>query len=391
MPRHVGIIGGGVYGLSIAYYLSEFGSADLEVTVFERNALASETTGYSAGIVRHHYTHRVPIETAIRGRELLAEFESVAGSDGGFRQNGYLVLTDTDHVDEFNALIDRQRRLGLEVERIEPSDLESRLPGIDPAGVALGAYEPQAGFADPYLVATDYAAGARNNGVDIRTGTPVTDLITDGTTVTAIETDTGREPIDLVVNAAGPWGREVASMAGIDVPLEWYESKVAVLRGDEPYGVDTPTLSDHSASPDMYLKPEPGGDVIVGGIDRPPVDREAGLQGVDESFLHAVGDRLESRLPTFADAAVVDSWSGVISVTPDSHQIVGVPAGIDNLYNALGGSGHGFKEAPAFGESIALAILGNTPRVDLEAYRLERFADGNTLSGVSEKSYGGDQ
>ncbi|ELY38914.1 NAD(P)/FAD-dependent oxidoreductase [Natronorubrum tibetense] len=391
MAKRVGIVGGGVYGLSIAYYLSEFGDDDLEITAFERGALASETTGYSAGIVRHHYTNRVQIETAIRGRELLEGFESVAGGDGGFRQNGYLVLTDADGVDEFRALVDRQRRAGLEVDLVEATDLESFLPGIDPAGVALGAYEPQAGFADPYLVATDYATGARENGVEIRTATPVTDLVTDGTAVTAVETSEGREPVDIVVNAAGPWGREIASMAGVDVPLEWYESKVAVLRGDEPYGVETPTLSDHSESPDMYLKPEPGGDVLVGGIDRPPVDRAAGLQGVDESFLRAVGDRLDSRLPTFADAAVVDSWSGVISVTPDSHQIVGVPTGVDNLYNALGGSGHGFKEAPAFGESIALSILGEDPRIDLEAYRLERFADGDALSGVSEKSYGGDE
>ncbi|APX97742.1 NAD(P)/FAD-dependent oxidoreductase [Natronorubrum daqingense] len=385
----VGIVGGGVYGLAVAYYLSEFGGEDVDIVCFERGSLASESTGYSAGIVRHHYTNPVQIETAIRGRELLEEFESVDGGDGGFRQNGYLFLADPDAEAEFRTVVDRQRRAGLEVELLDADEAASLLPALDPEGVSLAAYEPQAGFADPYLVATGFAAGARDNGVEIRTDTPVTDIRLEGERATGIETPEGVEPVDYVVNAAGAWGGELAEMVGVDVPLEWYESKIVVLQSETSYGPDLPTLSDHSRAPDMYLKPEPSGDFIAGGVDRPPVDRSVGLQGVGESFLRAVGERLEGRVPGYADASVVDSWSGIITVTPDSHQIVGVPKGLENVYNVLGGSGHGFKESPAFGESVALDILGRSPRIDLEAYRLSRFETGDGLYGVSAKSYGG--
>jgi sarcosine oxidase, subunit beta len=385
----IGIVGGGVYGLAVAYYLSEFG--DDRIVLFERGSLASGSTGYSAGIVRHHYTNAVQIETAIRGRELLESFETVAGGDGGFRQNGYLVLADPDEEGEFRATVDRQRRAGLEVDLLGPDEAASRLPALDPDDVAVAAYEPQAGFADPYLVAVDYAEGARANGAEIRTRTPVVDIHLEGRRPSGIETPDGVEPVDYVINAAGPWGGEIAAMVGVDVPIEWYESKVVVLRPKEAYGPALPTLSDHSRSPDMYLKPEPSGDFLAGGIDRPPVDRSVGLQGVDESFLRAIGRRLESRVPGYAGAGVVDSWSGIITVTPDSHQIAGVPDGLKNFYNVLGGSGHGFKEAPAFGESIAQYILGESPTIDLEAYRLSRFEEGTGLYGVSSKSYGGDR
>jgi sarcosine oxidase, subunit beta len=385
----IGIVGGGVYGLAIAYYLSEFG--DDEIVLFERGTLAGESTGYSAGIVRHHYTNAVQIETAIRGRELLESFETVAGGDGGFRQNGYLVLADPDDEDAFRTIVDRQRHAGLEVDLLEPSEVVSHLPALNPDGITIAAYEPRAGFADPYLVAMDYAEGARANGVDIRTRTPVVDVHREGRQVTGIETPDGVEPVDYAINAAGPWGGEIAAMVDIDVPLEWYESKIVVLRAEESYGPELPTLSDHSRAPDMYLKPEPGGDFLAGGIDRPPIDRAVGLQGVDESFLRAVGQRLEGRVPGYADASVVDSWSGIITVTPDSHQIAGVPDDLENFYNVLGGSGHGFKEAPAFGESIAQYVLGESPTIDLEAYRLSRFEAGAGLYGVSAKSYGGSE
>jgi sarcosine oxidase subunit beta len=384
----VGIVGGGVYGLSVAYFLSRFGNDDLEIVVFERGHLASESTGYSAGIVRHHYTNPVQIRTAIRGREILEQFEEYTGSDGGFHQNGYVVTADPNDEDGFRTVIDAQREVGLEVGYVDPDEITDLIPAVDQEGISLAAYEEQAGFADPYLVAMGFAEAARKNGVEIRTSEKILDVRRDRDEVTGLETASGVEPFDYVVNAAGPWGGEIAAMVDVEVPLEWYESKIVVLTASDPYGPELPTLSDHSVHPDMYCKPEPGGDFLVGGIDRPPVDRSQGLQGVDNAHLRLVGQRIEQRLPGYADAEVVDTWSGVITVTPDSHQIAGVPDGLTNFYQILGGSGHGFKEAPAFGESIAQVILGRDPELDLSPYRLERFESGEPLVGVSTKTYG---
>jgi sarcosine oxidase subunit beta len=381
----IGVIGGGVYGVSTAYFLKRFG-AD-EVIVFEKGNIAGESTGYSAGIVRHHYAHDVQIRMAKRGREILANLSEYTGSDGGFRNNGYVVLADPDREAEFRETVALQRDLGIDVDLVEPDDLTDHLPAIDPTGVTIGAVEHEAGFADPYLVATGFANAAADLGVEVRTGTRVTGIEADGGTATAIETEGERVPVDYVVNAAGPWGREVGEMIGVDLPLERHESKIAVLESETPYGPDLPTLADPTRQPDMYTKPEPGGEFVGGGLQRPTVDSERGLEGGGTEFLREVSERLDRRLPGYADAQVAETWSGVITVTPDAIQIAGVPRGWENVFNVVGGSGHGFKEAPAFAESIAQTVLGEEPRIDLTPYRLERFREDAAFSGISTETY----
>jgi sarcosine oxidase subunit beta len=123
-----------------------------------------------------------------------------------------------------------------------------------------------------------------------------------------------------------------------------------------------------------------------GGADRKrggrrAVDPGAGLNGVDAEYLAALRDLIDRRFPGFDDVRVTGTWSGIVTVTPDWHQIVGVPKGYENFYNILGPSGHGFKEAPGFAESVAAEILGREPPNDLSPYRLERFDSGDTFKG----------
>lgn len=383
---HVAIVGGGIHGAATAYFLTEFG--DVDVTLFERDGVGSGSTGYSAGIVRYHYSSPTHVDLVRRSVEHFRALEDRIGQDSGFHENGYLVLYDEDHAAELREIVSIQRDCGLEVGLVDPEEIANLLPGSSPDGVALGAYEPTAGFADPYLIATGYARAAADAGATVETGVEVRDLERHGDTVDAVVTATDRHEVDYVVNAAGTAGARVAAMADVSVPLRLRESKIVTLTADAAYGPDLPTLSDHSMAPDMYVKPEPSGDFIVGGIDRPWLDGDEPTEGVDEGFVLEVGRRLDRRLPGYADASVVDSWSGRISVTPDSNPIVGEPAGLENFYNIVGGSGHGFKTAPAVAEAAARHVTGDEPRFDLSRYRLERFDDDERLTGVSSRTYG---
>lgn len=374
----IGIIGGGIYGTAIAYFLQELG--DVDVVLFEKQEIGGESTSRSAGIVRHHYARQRHIELAKRGREILEELEIYVGQNGGFRQNGYLALTGDTNEEMFHETIEKQKQVGLDVTLLDPSELDNHLPGIDASGVTAAALEREAGFADPYLVAQGFAKAAQQSGADLRSRTEVVDIKIDGGVVTAVETTDGTEEVDFLVNAAGPWGAEVGQMVGLDIPLTWYESKVVVLSAAEPYDSETPTLSDSPQQ--MYVKPEPGGDFIVGGINRPEIDRTVGLEGITIDYLNQVQEALKRRMPTYADAEVIESWSGIITATPDWYQIVGVPDGYENFYNIVGGSGHGFKEAPGFAESIAQEILGKPPEYDLSPYRFERYEEGELLSDL---------
>lgn len=377
----IGIVGGGVYGTAIAYFLREFG--DPEVVLFEKNGLGSASTGKSAGIVRHHYSNEIQIRFAKRGSEILSELPERIGTDGGFHLNGYLIMAGEDDEEQFRHNVRLQQKVGVDVELVDPAHLDEHVPGISGDDIAVAALERDAGFADPYLVGTGFARKATELGATIKTNSPVRDLEVEGSEVTAVRTEDECYPVDLVVDAAGPWAADVARMAGVDIPLDRYEAKVVVLTASEPYTPEYPTVSDIEQG--LYAKPEATGDFIAGGMEREDgheslTDR-VDLEGVTTGNLQHLGSMIERRLPGFADAEVVESWSEFITAPPDWHQIVGVPDGVENLYVAAGGSGHGFKEAPGFAESIAEDIIGKSPSNDLHPYRPQRFGEGDVFTG----------
>lgn len=377
----IGIVGGGVYGTAIAYFLQEIG--DSEVVLFEQNGLGSASTGKSAGIVRHHYSDEIQIQFAKRGSEILSDLPERIGTDGGFHQNGYLIMAGEDDEEQFRYNVSLQQKAGVDVELVDPSRLDEIVPGISNEDVAVAALEHDGGFADPYLVGTGFARKAEELGATIKTNTTVTDLDVEDGAVTAVQTTEEKYPVDLVIDAAGPWAAEVAEMGGVEIPLTRYEAKVVVLSASESYTPDYPTVSDIEQG--LYAKPEATGDFIAGGMEREggheSLTDRTDLEGVTNGNLQHLGSMIERRLPGYADAGVVESWSEFITAPPDWHQIVGVPDGVENLYVAAGGSGHGFKEAPGFAESIAEDVLGRAPTNALHPYRPQRFDEGDVFDG----------
>jgi sarcosine oxidase subunit beta len=376
----VSIIGGGVYGSAVAYFFERFGDED--VHLFDRGTIAEGSTEKSAAIVRQHYSNEAHLRLAKRGRDVLANFEEYVGRDGGYVENGYLLLAGEDNKTALRENVALGRGVGVDVELLAPEEISRRVPALAVDDVAVGAIERDSGFADPVAVTQGFVEAARESGTDVHTNTPVTDVETDGRRPTRIRTTDGAFETDYVVNAAGPWGAAVGSMIGLDLPLSWHESKMAELESSPPYEPDLPTVSDVDLG--LYAKPETTGHFVAGGADRKrggrrAVDPGAGLNGVDAEYLAALRDLIDRRFPGFDDVRVTGTWSGIVTVTPDWHQIVGVPKGYENFYNVLGPSGHGFKEAPGFAESVAAEILGREPPNDLSPYRLERFDSRDTF------------
>jgi sarcosine oxidase subunit beta len=146
----IGIIGGGVYGTAISYFLRRLG--DPEVHLFERGTIASGSTGYSAGIIRHHYSNEIQIRLAKRGREIISELDEYTDNDGGFHANGYLMLAGAEQEEACRNTVRLQRGIGIDAVTVDPAGLEEYFPGMNPEGISVAAFESEAGFADPHLV-----------------------------------------------------------------------------------------------------------------------------------------------------------------------------------------------------------------------------------------------
>jgi sarcosine oxidase subunit beta len=367
------IVGGGVMGTSLAYHLAERGVR--HVILLEKEELASGSTGRSAAFIRHHYSNRVTAEMAHHSRLVFENFEALTGRPSDFHKTGYLVLVSAGDEEAFRENLALHQALGIAAEEIPLEEVQRLFPQVKTEGLATAGYERDSGYADPVSVTYGFAGRARELGVEIRLGTRLIGIELKGGRVQAALTDKGRIETRVLVNAAGPWAKEVGRMAGIDLPLRLLRHQIFLFLPPFPptcSGTDLGTLYFRPEGPDQFL--------IGGGQDEEVKDPDDYPQGVDQEALHEVGRRGVERFQGFEEARFYRGWSGLFTVTPDWHPILGETE-VEGFYLAVGFSGHGFKLAPMIGRCLAeLIVDGKAQTIDISPLRLARFAEGKLLS-----------
>ena len=382
------VVGGGITGVSVANSLTKAGMDD--VVLLEKRSLASASTGRSAGIVETQYFTDFDVE--IRAQSL-REFERLAAETRAeFTQVGYLrLLMDPADEARYRESIRVQRRHGIDDARyLEPAEIEALVPDLNVADVHGGIYGPSDGYADPYTITQLYAERARDRGAQIHTGVAAESVLVEGEAVRAVETSEGTIECETVVNAAGPWAPTFAEGVGLDLPAAPYRRQILVA--EPPAGADleytVPTVMEYTpggSNPGLYFRDEGDEQVILGlhqevGTEETPADPDRYRTEYDESVALEIFDLLAHRAPAFADFGVVNGWSGLYTITPDTQPIVDRHPTVAGYYVAAGFSGKGFQIGPAIGEIVAdLVLEGETDVVsDLAPMKLDRFdrADG---------------
>jgi sarcosine oxidase, subunit beta len=351
------IVGGGAMGTSTAYHLAEVGITD--VVLVERDALAGGSTSKAAGGIRTQFADELNIRIALRS---LAEFESFGervGVDIDFRQHGYLFLLDSaDDVPLFRAALALQGSLGVISTELTMDEVLTLVPPLETTGLLAATYCPRDGIATPETVAQGYAQAAAARGVRIRQGCAVERIGRLGNKIHSVETSDGRIRTDTVICTAGVWSKDVAALAGIEVPVSgearWmhYSPEAGGLPDGLPLTIDFST--------GFYFHRE-GPGLAFGG-------REPTIEGV--------ATQATRRLPLLAELPIQASWWGYYEMSPDFNAIVGEVEKPSRFLYATGFSGHGFQQSPAVGEHLAQLVAGQKPTLDLSPFSLDRFARG---------------
>ncbi len=375
------IIGGGLYGCSVAYNLARSGAK--KVLVLEKGAICSGGTAKSCAIVRSHYSIRANMLHAVESLKIFANFDELVGGEIGFQRAGYLILGPEEHREPMLAVFRAQNEYGIDTQVLSPAEAREVHPLVQVEDVAVIGYDTQTAYTDPYLTTTAYAQRARDLGVTIRADTPVTGLNLNGSLKT-VQTPAGNFESQVVVFAAGPWTQTIGRMIGVEFPYVTSRHKVITLKIDRAYQPDWPIIKDLTTPDKIYFRPETGGVVLVGTGDHgDPLDNPDTLTDeVDLAHIDHIGALISHRMPAFARAECTAAWTGPYDITPDWNPIVGPIPGLEGLYVAAGFSGHGFKLAPTIGEALAQTMLGLTPRVPIDMYAMERFEQGKTLHGA---------
>jgi sarcosine oxidase subunit beta len=381
------IIGAGISGAALAYYLKRSGAG--RVLLLERGDPASGGTGKSAAIVRQHYSTALMARLARRSVEIFEALARELGHDGGFRQVGYVFLCSPEVAGAAQANLAMQRDVGVETSWLDAAATQQRWGSwLNGEGVAGAAFEPRGGYADPVQSVEAYVAAFQRLGGEVRTRTPVRGILREGARVTGVVLDDGPLHSGTVVNAAGPWAPFLARMAGLDLAMRAIREQDTVWEARP--GRPLPPHSISNAVDAIYIRPQGERRFVVGrGFpkDYEEVDPYNHKQPPDDWFIREVQSRLEHRIPSFAGARLVHAYTALYDVTPDWYPFVGPRRDAPGYVDFNGGSGHGFKIAPAIAEELVGSLGSGKVAADFAQLSYDRVGEKKMFVG----SYGGNR
>ena len=371
------IVGGGVMGCSILYHLAQLGVTN--TVLLEKDVLGSGSTGRSQAICRMHYSNPVTASMAWRSLEVFTNFDDAVGGSSGFVETGYLVIVEEMERPGLERNVAMQQELNINTALISADDLKELAPMIAVNDGEGFAWEPESGYADPYLVTTSYAARARDLGADIQLRAPVLSIDVSGDQVRAVITEQGTVETPMVVVAAGPWSKQEMAKVGVDLPLVPVRHQIATLTRPVDQLPHHPAVGDIAQS--FSFRPDGSSMTLVGFGEDEESDIETYNQGVEIGEVTSILGPLARRMPAMEDAYFRGGWSGLFTTTPDWHPILDQVPGIEGLYCAVGFSGHGFKLSPMIGATMAeLIVHGQATTIDISQLRFTRFAEGDLMS-----------
>jgi glycine cleavage system aminomethyltransferase T/glycine/D-amino acid oxidase-like deaminating enzyme len=370
------VIGGGVGGCSIAYWLTRLGWDD--VVLLERADLTSGSTFHSAGLVGQLRGSLSLTKMMMSSVDLYRSLTDEVDLETGWREVGSLRLASSEErMEEISRQAGWAKTFGLPLELISPGEAQELFPPMSVDGVLGAAYLATDGYIDPSQLTFALAEGARRRGAEIATNTRVTDIRVQGGRVTGVETDRGAIETEIVVNAGGMFAPELGKLAGVNVPIVPMAHEYLVLK---PSGLpaEMPTMRDPSLL--VYFRPESGGLIMGGyerhcapwGLDGIPADFNGRLLEEDWPRFEELMQNAIGRVPSIEEMEVVRLINGPEAFTPDGEFILG-PSDVRGFWVAAGFCAHGLAGAGGMGQLVAEWIVDGTPSLDVWHMDSRRF------------------
>lgn len=378
------VIGAGVMGASIAFHLAERG---LKTAILERKVSASGATGHSSGLVRMHYDLAAESELTFKSYQLyFSNWKERVGGDCGFQKTGFLQIAKREHEGNLRGNVMNQQKIGINTSVITADEVRKLFPDLVTEHFDYAAYEPDSGYADATLTTNSFLEAAKRNGATLIQNCEVTAIHTAGRKVTGVSTNKGVfGDAPIIVNAAGAWAKQVASLAGIELPLETWTHDVAFLYRPPSLGRIPACIDDVI---NCYFRPEGSALILAAGEDESLRGElpDAEDQTPTPTFLEKLIDQMVQRIPKIEQSGLHSIHVGRDGITPDQRAIYS-GTDLQGFYLACGLSGTGFKTSPVAGASLVELMLDGKPStVDIAPFRFERFAQGKLLEG--EYGYG---
>ena len=379
------IIGGGIIGSSIAYFLASNKDFNGSILVIEKDPSHRESsTALSVGGIRQQFSVPENIEISKYGIHFIKNIDKFLSVDGeytdvSFVENGYLFLASPDGFETLKENHKLQTGHGANVELLPADKLQQKFSWLNTDGLAGGCLGLRdEGWLDPYSLLRGFIAKSKSLGVEFIKD-EVVHIQRDGGKISGLRTASGKQyTCGTAINAAGRKASEVCTMAGLaGFPVHSKKRQVYIFRCNDSIS-DSPLVIDPSG---VYFRPE--GKNFICGVSPPP-DSDPNSDDFDTDnywFDEVVWPALAHRVPVFDAIRREHTWAGHYAVnTVDQNAILGPHPELNNFILANGFSGHGLQQAPAVGRAISeLIIYGKFASLDLSGFSYDRFAKGRPV------------
>lgn len=367
------IIGGGVSGCSVAYHLAKLGWTD--IVLLERKQLTSGTTWHAAGLIGQLRASQNMTRLAKYSADLYTRLEAETGIGTGMRQCGSITVALTEErKEEIYRQASLARAFDVDVREISPSDVKEMYPHLNVSDVVAAVHLPLDGQCDPANIAMALAKGARQKGAAIIEGVKVTAVHKKAGRVSGVACVQNGETFTIetenVVNAAGMWGRELANMSGVILPLHACEHFYIVT---EPVAGLTQLPVLRVPDECAYYK-EDAGKMLLGAFE--PVAKPWGMDGISEDFCFdqlpedfdhfaPILEKAVGRMPMLETAGIHTFFNGPESFTPDDRYYLGEAPELKGYWVAAGYNSIGIVSSGGAGMALAQWMNDGEPPFDL--------------------------
>ncbi len=378
MKRDYVIIGGGIIGLSIAYYLMKK-KPNLKVTVLEKKYVGYGASTRNGSHIRVHFWSRENTIFAIESRKLMIKFASELGWNPILIFGGYLWLIFDEETLKIYEDVNRKlwRKLDVPVSFLDKTQVKEKYPYINIDGLITGVLGPQDGKIHHDFVTLGYYYGVKKRGGEVFEYTPADKIVIENNSVKGVLSGSKMIESDNVIVAAGAWSKGLFEDINIELPLTPVRKEQGVMEPTKlfiaPLIVDT-----RSSSQGLYICQTPRGEVM-GSVDYPEVKNKYEFTNTMK-YLSTFARHAINLIPALRHLSFLRIWSGDYNVSPDHSQILGRDElWPDGLYVATGFSGHGFMMAPYVGVTMSDYLIDGVKDKVMKAYFPDRFRKGRLI------------
>lgn len=348
------IIGAGSVGLPAAMAMVQAG---VNVLVIDRFPSPGQGSNKAAiGGVRATHSDPAKIRLCLRSLEILSSWKETYGHDIEWSTGGYVFVAYREKEEGvLKELLEVQHSYGLNIDWYDRDDFLQIVPDLNRNGLRGGTFSPDDGHCSTLLVGHAFYEEARRAGAAFRYNERVTDIIFDGGRVRGVNTTGGTYHAPVVLNAAGPWAREIGQMVGAEHPVN-PDSHEAGITEQVAYFLG-PMVVDVQPAPgsaNYYFYQLANGQIVF--CITPDPSRWGYDRRETSEFLPMVARRMVGLMPRLANVRVRRTWRGLYPMTPDGSPLVGWSNDVEGYLMAIGMCGQGFMLGPGLGELLARMV-----------------------------------